>query len=174
MTIIKRNGNGKKAKQLSAKEERDLCDAGRLCPNGEAWARRIGGSQSHYQFVELWWALKPEFRLTIPPDSDGATCKTCKRTLKIGKSNCGGNCDAIRACSCTACNVASFEANLRRSQPLRAIGLHSQSFIKKLNREWLLGSGRHNRSRDFRIEHIARVGCRLQAYDFLTFFLTFG
>ena len=60
-------------------------DAGRLCENGEAWARRIGAAQSPYEFIELWWSLPASVRATPAPQSNGESCRKCKKPVKLGR-----------------------------------------------------------------------------------------
>ena len=57
------------ASRSVAAREQALQAAGRLCENGEKWAKRIGARQSRYEFIELWWSLPASVRATPPPQS---------------------------------------------------------------------------------------------------------
>ena len=76
---------GSTPKRVTTAEEKRLEAAGRLCANGEVWARRVGAHQSPYEFIELWWGLPAETRCTPCPPSNGDFCKNCKLPVKLAR-----------------------------------------------------------------------------------------
>ncbi|EGB02484.1 hypothetical protein AURANDRAFT_68837, partial [Aureococcus anophagefferens] len=73
------------ASRSVAAREQALQAAGRLCDNGEKWAKRIGARQSPYEFIELWWSLPAATRACPPPQSNGEKCRRCKKVVRLAR-----------------------------------------------------------------------------------------